>query len=85
MYGNGWMRVAVAFDHRGVRLREQVLAVVLELGHQPVDLGTDSPEPPIDDEWADAPAFATPTTEAAETAVMHFVPRKPTASPDGPR
>ncbi len=44
-----------------------------------------SPEPPIDDEWADAPAFATPTTEAAETAVMHFVPRKPTASPDGPR
>jgi ribose 5-phosphate isomerase B len=48
VYGNGWMRVAVAFDHRGVRLREQVLAVVEELGHDAIDLGTDKPEPPID-------------------------------------
>jgi ribose 5-phosphate isomerase B len=42
------MRVAVAFDHRGVRLREQVLDVVRELGHETVDLGTDKPEPLID-------------------------------------
>jgi ribose 5-phosphate isomerase B len=48
VYGNAWMRVAVAFDHRGVRLREQVVAVVRELGHEPVDLGTDAPEPPVD-------------------------------------
>jgi ribose 5-phosphate isomerase B len=48
VYRNGSMRVAVAFDHRGVRLREHVLAVVRELGHEPVDLGADAPEPPVD-------------------------------------
>ena len=42
------MRVAVAFDHRGVKLRERLLEVVAELGHEAVDLGTDSPEPRID-------------------------------------
>jgi len=42
------VRVAVAFDHRGVKLRECVLAVVSELGHAAVDLGTDRPEPRID-------------------------------------
>lgn len=42
------MRVAVAFDHRGVKLRERVLATLAELGHEPVDLGTDRPEPRID-------------------------------------
>ena len=42
------MRVAVAFDHRGVKLRERVLEEVLRAGHEPVDLGTDAPEPRID-------------------------------------
>jgi ribose 5-phosphate isomerase B len=42
------MRVAVAFDHRGVKLRERVLEEVRRLGHEPVDLGTDKPEPRID-------------------------------------
>jgi ribose 5-phosphate isomerase B len=42
------MRVAVAFDHRGVKLRERVLAEVEALGHESVDLGTDSSEPRID-------------------------------------
>jgi ribose 5-phosphate isomerase B len=42
------MRVAVAFDHRGVKLRERVLADVAALGHETVDLGTDRPEPRID-------------------------------------
>jgi ribose 5-phosphate isomerase B len=42
------MRVAVAFDHRGVKLRERVFEVLDELGHEPVDLGTDAPEPKID-------------------------------------
>ena len=36
------MRVAVAFDHRGVRLRDRVLEVLEELGHEAVDLGTDT-------------------------------------------
>jgi ribose 5-phosphate isomerase B len=42
------MRVAVAFDHRGVKLRERVLEEVMRAGHEPVDLGTDAPEPRID-------------------------------------
>jgi ribose 5-phosphate isomerase B len=42
------MRVAVAFDHRGVKLRARVLEVLAALGHEAVDLGTDAPEPRID-------------------------------------
>ena len=42
------MRVAVAFDHRGVKLRERLLDVLAALGHEAVDLGTDRPEPRID-------------------------------------
>ena len=42
------MRVAVAFDHRGVKLREKLLAELAVLGHEAVDLGTDKPEPRID-------------------------------------
>jgi ribose 5-phosphate isomerase B len=42
------MRVAVAFDHRGVKLRERVLEEVVRAGHEPVDLGTEAPEPQID-------------------------------------
>jgi ribose 5-phosphate isomerase B len=42
------MRVAVAFDHRGVKLRDRVLAELAGLGHETVDLGTDSPDALID-------------------------------------
>ena len=42
------MRVAVAFDHRGVKLRERVLDEIVGAGHELVDLGTDKPEPMID-------------------------------------
>ena len=42
------MRVAVAFDHRGVKLRERVLEVLAKLGHEAVDLGTDTGEHRID-------------------------------------
>ena len=42
------MKVAVAFDRRGVKLRERVLEEVVALGHEPVDLGTDTGEQPID-------------------------------------
>src|SRR4029450_1330866 len=42
------MKVAVAFDHRGVKLRARVLEEVQRLGHEPVDLGTDREEPRID-------------------------------------
>ena len=36
------MRVATAFDHRGVRLREAVHHAIEAAGHIPVDLGTDT-------------------------------------------
>ncbi|HET6684324.1 MAG TPA: RpiB/LacA/LacB family sugar-phosphate isomerase [Gaiella sp.] len=36
------MKVALGFDHRGVRLRETVLAAVADAGHEPVDLGVDT-------------------------------------------
>ncbi len=42
------MRVAVAFDHRGVKLRERVLRELRTAGHDPLDLGTDAPQPKID-------------------------------------
>jgi ribose 5-phosphate isomerase B len=42
------MRIAVAFDHRGVKLRGKILDVLAELGHEAVDLGTDAPQPRID-------------------------------------
>jgi ribose 5-phosphate isomerase B len=36
------MRVALGFDHRGVRLRDVVSAAVAEAGHEAVDLGVDT-------------------------------------------
>jgi ribose 5-phosphate isomerase B len=42
------MRVAVAFDHRGVKLRERLLEELAALGHEAVDLGTDRSEPRVD-------------------------------------
>jgi ribose 5-phosphate isomerase B len=42
------MKVAVAFDHRGVKLRDRLLAEVATLGHHAVDLGTDRTQPRID-------------------------------------
>lgn len=35
------MRIACAFDHAGVPLREVVLGAVAEAGHEAIDLGTD--------------------------------------------
>jgi ribose 5-phosphate isomerase B len=42
------MKVAVAFDHRGVKLRERILQELESLGHDAVDLGTDSAAEPVD-------------------------------------
>jgi ribose 5-phosphate isomerase B len=42
------MRVAVAFDHRGVKIRDRLLELLAELGHDAVDLGVDAPEPRVD-------------------------------------
>jgi len=42
------VNVAVAFDHRGVHLRDRVLDVLRDDGHVVVDLGTDTDERRID-------------------------------------
>jgi ribose 5-phosphate isomerase B len=42
------MRIAVAFDHRGVHLREKVLETLGADGHEVVDLGTDTDAQRID-------------------------------------
>ena len=42
------MRVAVAFDHRGVKLRERVLDELEALRHEVIDLGTDSDAESVD-------------------------------------
>jgi ribose 5-phosphate isomerase B len=42
------MKVVVAFDHRGMKLRERLLVELGALGHDVLDLGTDAPSPRID-------------------------------------
>src|SRR5438067_12698746 len=42
------MQVAVAFDHRGVKLRDAVIGEILALGHAVHDLGTDDGSVSID-------------------------------------
>jgi ribose 5-phosphate isomerase B len=42
------MRVAVAFDHRGVKLRERVVEELVALSHEVIDLGTDTDAVRID-------------------------------------
>jgi ribose 5-phosphate isomerase B len=42
------MRIAVAFDHLGVKLRERVLEELARGGHEAVDLGTDTDAERID-------------------------------------
>jgi ribose 5-phosphate isomerase B len=42
------MKVAAAFDHRGVKLREAVLGAIESAGGDPIDLGVDSAAEPVD-------------------------------------
>lgn len=39
------MKVAIGADHAGVELKRHVVAELQRLGHEPVDLGTQSAEP----------------------------------------
>jgi ribose 5-phosphate isomerase B len=39
------MKVAVGFDHAGFPLKKTVLDAIRDAGHEPIDLGTDSPDP----------------------------------------
>jgi ribose 5-phosphate isomerase B len=39
------MKVAVGFDHAGFPLKQIVLETIRNSGHEPLDMGTNSPEP----------------------------------------
>jgi len=64
------MRVAVAFDHRGVVLRERVIAEIESLGHEVVDLGTDRSAPKIDYPDKAGDVAGAVTSGVAERAVL---------------
>jgi nitrate reductase molybdenum cofactor assembly chaperone NarJ/NarW len=66
-----------------------VLAAVLTVVQEPgLDwskaVAPPPPEPPIDEEWADTPAFAPSAVEASQTAVIQFMPREPGVAPERP-
>ncbi len=52
------MKIAVGADHAGYSLKEDVLNEIIKLGHQGIDLGTNSSEP------VDYPDFAEALGEA---------------------
>lgn len=52
------MRIAVASDHAGFWLKGSVVEWLRAAGHEPVDFGTDSPEP------VDYPDFVAPAARA---------------------
>ena len=39
------MKIAVGCDHRGFEIKEQVKAIINELGHECIDFGTNNTEP----------------------------------------
>lgn len=55
------MKVAVACDHAGFPMKEVALQTIRSLGHQPIDLGTDS------EESVDYPDFASKLGSAIRT------------------
>lgn len=52
------MRVAVAADHAGFPLKDEVIQAVRAAGHEPVDLGTDSTAPVDYPDYAEKIALA---------------------------
>lgn len=52
------MRIALGTDHAGFALKERLKRELIALGHEPVDLGTNAAEPPVD-----YPDFCIPVAE----------------------
>lgn len=63
------MRVAVGVDHRGFLIKSDVIKAVEEAGHEPLDVGTDSPEPVDYPDVAQAVANAV-RSQAADRGVL---------------
>ena len=58
------VRIVIGGDHAGVLLKAEVSRLLLELGHQVRDIGTNSPEP------VDYPNFCIPVAEAVSGEVV---------------
>lgn len=58
------MRVAIGVDHAGFPLKETIIGVVKELGHEVLDLGTFSEEPVDYPDYAEAVGRAIQTGKA---------------------
>ena len=56
------MKIAIASDHRGYQIKGKILSLIAELGHQAVDMGTDSPES------VDYPDFAAKVARSVSTS-----------------
>jgi len=64
------MRVAIGFDHAGFPLKADVLRVLAELGHRPLDFGTNGPEPVDYPDFARAVAVSVATRESERGIVV---------------
>jgi ribose 5-phosphate isomerase B len=64
------MRVALGADHAGFPLKEDLKDYLRELGHQVLDMGTDSTEPNDYPRFAAAAARAVVTGEADRAVVL---------------
>jgi ribose 5-phosphate isomerase B len=42
------MKVGFGCDHRGFKTRESIMGLLIRLGHECVDFGTDKADPPVD-------------------------------------
>ena len=59
------MRVAIGTDHAGFRLKQRLVRELARLGHEVVDLGTNSEEP------CDYPDFCFPVGEMVASGQVH--------------
>lgn len=63
------MRIAVAVDHAGFPLKAVVIEKVLEMGHEVIDLGTDSTDPVDYPDYAEKAGLAI-VEDAADRAIL---------------
>lgn len=58
------MKIAIASDHRGYVIKGKILALITELGHEALDLGTDSSES------VDYPDYGAKVARAVSEAIV---------------
>ncbi len=64
------MRVAIGFDHAGFPLKSEVIRIVREAGHDPLDFGTDSTDAVDYPDFARAVAVSVATGETDRGIVV---------------